>query len=165
MLFRTTPCDDQAIQFWKITSFDEEGSLDECRVASAVAGPIIELLLNGFFDAGMNDGVEASQLLLVSKDYGGELGAIDAAAKTENFGSELAQDVIISRLARLKKRVREGIGVENGEAHFAEHGGDGAFAAGDSAGQAHAEHASVSGHWQCAERRKFVGWSGEDARL
>ena len=163
LLLGAAPSDYETIQFWKVTGFDQEGRLDEGDVASAAAGPFVQLLLNGFFDAWVNNSVQASELFIVRKSYGSELGAIDAAPETENFRTELTQDFVVGGLTTLEESVREGIGVEDREAHLAKHGGDGAFAAGYSAGQTHAEHACVSGHWRCGAW--LVTWRGGDERL
>jgi len=49
--------------------------------------------------------------------------------------AEFLEDFVVGRQARLDEPMGQGVGVEDGEAHFAEHGGDGAFAAGDAAGE------------------------------
>jgi hypothetical protein len=62
--------------------------------------------------------------------------------------------------------VRQGVRVEDGEAEFTEHGGDGAFAAGDAAGEAESKHV-----FQLTVRRLLIAWQktlvkrGEGARL
>jgi hypothetical protein len=43
-------------------------------------------------------------------------------------------------VAGFDKRVRDGIGIEDGEAHFSQHGADGAFAAGDTASDPKTKH-------------------------
>src|SRR5256885_1982217 len=89
----------------------------------------------------MNDGVETSQFAAVGKYQRRELGAIDAAVCFDDACAKFAKDFVVRGLAGLDYRVGEGIGVEHGEAHLAQHRGNRAFTAGDSAGQAESEHA------------------------
>jgi hypothetical protein len=92
------------------------------------------LLVDDGFNAGVKNGVEASELAEVGENDGSELCAIDASVAVSDGRAEFAKDFVVSGLAGLDEFVREGIGVENCEAHFAQHGGDRGFAAGNAAG-------------------------------
>ncbi len=65
---------------------------------------------------------------------GSEFGAVDAAGTVSEIGAKCAKNFVVSGLAGFHEFVGDGIGVENREAEFAKHGGNGAFAAGDTAG-------------------------------
>ena len=140
LLPRLAPGDDEAVQIFVNTGFDEEGGFDERSVAHASALPVFELAEDDFGNARMDDGVEVVELGTVVEDNGAEFGAVNAAAGSEDGRAECLEDVVVSGLAGLDEFVGEGIGVEDGETEFAEHGGDGAFAAGDSTGEAESEH-------------------------
>ena len=86
------------------------------------------------FDAGMENGVETSECVGIGEGDGGEFAAVDAAGGVGEIGAEFAEDFVVSRLAGLHLAVRDGIGIEDREAEFAKHGGNGALAAGDAAG-------------------------------
>src|SRR5882762_5539086 len=80
--------------------------------------------------------------------------------------AEFLEDFIVGGLAGLDELVGEGVGVEDREPHFAQHGGDGAFAAGDSTGKAESEHIVL-----IIARRPSIAWQkilarrGEGGRL
>src|ERR1700688_266374 len=88
----------------------------------------------------MHDGIHAVKLGAVREDNGAELGAVDVASSAGDRRAKLAEDFVVSGLTRLDQLVRQGVRVEDGENEFAEHGGDGAFAAGDAAGEAESKH-------------------------
>ena len=52
----------------------------------------------------------------------------------------MLQDFFVGRLARLDQLVREGVCIKHSKPHFTEHGGNGAFAASDAAGEAKSKH-------------------------
>src|SRR5260370_788930 len=82
----------------------------------------------------------AAELGPVGKNNVRELGPVDAAARVGDGRSEFAQDLLVRGLALFDQSVGQRIGVEDGEAHFAEHGGDGALPAGNSARESESEH-------------------------
>jgi hypothetical protein len=85
---------------------------------------------DGSFDAGVKDGIEAGELGGISKDDSRKLGTIYALIRIENGWAEFAHCLGVSGLTWLEEAVREGIGIENVEALFAQHRGDGSFASG-----------------------------------
>src|SRR5215469_6086743 len=92
----------------------------------------------------MQDGVEEVQFFAVVKNDGGKAGVADGSVRIENVAAELPNDLIVGRGAGLNERVRDFVGLENRKTAFAEHAGDGAFAAGDASGETVAEHEEVS---------------------
>ena len=126
--------DHESIEMFGETGFDEQSGFDEDGVAKAGALPRIELQEHGLLDARMENGVETSEFAGVGEYDGGELGAVDAAGSVGDIGPEFAKDFVVGWLAGFHQTVRDGVGVENREAQFSKHGGDGALAAGDAAG-------------------------------
>src|SRR5260370_32273931 len=88
----------------------------------------------------MDDGVEAVQLGAVGEDNGAEVCAVHADTSGDHRLPKFLNDVAVSGLARLDELMSEGVGVQDRESHFAQHGGHGAFAAGDSTSEAESEH-------------------------
>jgi hypothetical protein len=134
LLRRSTECDDESIEVFGEAGFDEESGFDEGGVAKAGTFPGVELEEHGLLDAGMENGVEASEFVGISESDGGEFAAVDAAGPVGDVGAEFAKDFVVSSLAGFHEPVRDGIGIEDGEAEFAKHGGNGTLAAGDAAG-------------------------------
>lgn len=133
MLLGGTPGDDETVEPFIEAGFDQEGGFDEDYFAIAVALPGGKLLLRSFAHAGMNDSVEMGEFDGIGEDDVAEFSAVDAAAGSDLL-TEFLEDFPKCRLARLDELMAEGVGVEDGEAKFAEDGGDTAFAAGDSTG-------------------------------
>ena len=140
LLFRGAEGDDKSIEVFGEAGFDEKSSLDEGGVANARTLPSVELEEHGLFDAGMENGVQASEFVGIGEGDGGEFAAVDAAGGVGEIGPEFAEDFVVSRLAGLDQTVRDGIGVEDREAEFAKYGGNGALAAGDATGYAEFKH-------------------------
>ena len=140
LLFGRAPRDHQAIELFVYAGFDQQRGFHEDRVADSSAPPRLELAEDDLSDARMDDGVEAVEFGAIAEDDGAEFRAVHAAAGGEHRFAEFLDDFVVGGLAGLDQFVREGVGVENGKAHFAQHGGDGAFAAGDSTGEAETEH-------------------------
>jgi len=93
---------------------------------------------------------------------------VDARIRGEHGVAEFLEDFVVGGLAGLDELVGEGVGVEDGEAEFAEHGGDGRFfAAGDSTGEAESEHDDELYRARAVDLRrgKFRGGAAEGARL
>jgi hypothetical protein len=134
LLLGAAPGDYEAIEILVIAGFDEQRGFDEGGLASAIACPFRKFLVNGDFDARVKDRVEASEFGRVGEDNGGEFCAIYASVVGEDRGAEFANDFVVSGLAGLDEFVGEGIGVEDVEAQFAKHGGDGGFSCGDASG-------------------------------
>ena len=134
LLSGSAESDDQPIEMLCETGFDEESGFDESGVAKSGALPGIELQEHGLLDAGMENGVEASESGGVGEDHRGEFGAVDAAGSVGDIGAEFAKDFVVSGLTGFHQTMRDGVGVENREAKFAKQGGDGTLAAGDTAG-------------------------------
>jgi len=128
--------------------------------------PQLKLAENDFGDARVNDGVEAVKSSAVGEDDGAELSAVDASAGAGDRRAEFAENFVVTGLARLDELMRQGVRVEDRKAEFAEHGGDGAFAAGDAAGEAESNHV-----FQLTACRLLIAWQktlvkrGEGARL
>jgi hypothetical protein len=167
LLIGAAPGDDEAVEIFVVTRFHEQGGFDEGGGSSAVTGPFVELAVCGCFYARVKDDVEAGELCVVVENDCGQLCAIDAIVWIEDGGAEFAEDFVVGRLAGLDEFVREGIGVENVEAEFAQHGGDRGFAGGDAACEAEAEHL----HFVIARRRWIARfqlstrtWRGGGAR-
>jgi len=93
-----------------------------------------------FGDARMHNGVETVEPGAIVENDSAEFCAVNTATRGEDGLSEFLEDLVVGRIARLDEPMSQGIGIEDGEAHFAQHGGDGAFAAGDSTGEAESEH-------------------------
>ena len=134
------PSHDQSVQRLVDIRFDEQSRFDESGIARTTALPFVELTEDDAGDAWMHDSVKAVEFGAVGKNNGGEFVAINAPVGVSDDGAEFADDFGISGLARFDKFVGQGIGVEHSEAHITEHGGNRAFAAGDSAGEAESEH-------------------------
>src|SRR6266568_2975402 len=115
LLLGLTPGDDEAIEFLVQAGFDKQRGFDERGVADSVPLPFVELTEDDVGDARVHDGVQAVELGPVGKNNVRELDPFD-----QSMG--------------------QGIGVEDGEAYFAEHGGDGALSAGNSARESESEH-------------------------
>ena len=126
--------DHESIEVFCETGFDEESGFDEGGVAKAGTLPRVELKEHRLLDARMENGVEANEFVGIGEDDGGESAAVDAAGAVGDVGVEFAKNLFVSRLAGLHQTVRDGVGVEDREAKFTKHGGNGAFAAGDAAG-------------------------------
>src|SRR5260370_31380635 len=140
-LLRGAPTGDyEARQIFVIAGFDGERGFDESGIAGAIARPFGKLPVDDGLDARMNDGVEASKFSRVGEDDGGELCAIDAIAAIQNGRAKFADHFFVRGLAGLDEGVREGIGVEYGEAHFAQHDRDRGLTTGDAPGEAEAKH-------------------------
>jgi hypothetical protein len=144
LLLRFAPRNDEAVETFVNPGFDQQSSFHKGGVARALAFPFLKLAEDGFGDAGVNDGIQAVELGAIMEDDGTELRAVDAAIRCDNGRTEFLHDFVVSRLARLDKFVREGVGIENGEAHIAQHGSNGALAAGDSAGESKSQHFLIS---------------------
>src|SRR5258707_7581693 len=139
LLFRRTPGDYEAVEFFVNARFDQQRGFDENRIANPGALPGLELAENSFSDARMDDGVEAVEFGAIVEDDGAEFYAIHAAPGCDHGLAEFLEDFIVGGLAGLDELVGEGVGVEDGEPHFAQHGGDGAFAA---------RHFTGKGEWE-----------------
>jgi hypothetical protein len=130
LLLWSAPGDHETVQVFEIAGFDQQSSFDECSITSAISGPFGQLLGDGRLHAGVKDGIEARELGGISKDDSRKLGTIYALIRIENGWAEFAHCLGVSGLTWLEEAVREGIGVENVEALFAQHRGDGSFASG-----------------------------------
>jgi hypothetical protein len=135
LLLRFAPSNDDAVETSVNTRFDQQSGFHKGSVERALAFPFLKLTEDGFGDAGVNDGVQAVEFGAVVENDGAELRAVDMAIRGDNGRPEFLQDFVVGRLARLDKFMSEGIGIEDGKAHIAQHGGNGALAAGDSAGE------------------------------
>jgi hypothetical protein len=142
LLLRLAPGDDQAVQFFVNAGFDEESGLDEDSVARAASFPFLELTEDDFCDARMDDGVETVEPGAIGEDDGAKLRPIHATIGGDHSLAEFLEDLTVGRLARFDELVGERVSIEDGEAHFAKHCGDGALAAGNAAGEAESEHFS-----------------------
>ncbi len=140
LLLGSAEGNDESIEISCEAGFDEKGGFDEGGIAEPGSLPRVELKKHGLLDARMKNGVEASELVRIAEDDGGEFATINAAGALGEIGAEFAKDFVVSRLAALHQFVGDGIGVEDGEAEFAKHGGNGALAAGDAAGEAEFKH-------------------------
>ncbi len=140
LLLGLTPGHDEAIEFLVQAGFDKQRGFDERGVADSVPLPFVELPEDDVGDARVHDGVQAVELGAVGKNNVRELDPVDAPACVGDDRSELAQDLIVRGLAPFDQSMGQGIGVEDGEAYFAEHGGDGALSAGNSARESESEH-------------------------
>src|ERR1700719_4208489 len=140
LLFRPAPGNHEAIQLLVNTGFDQKSGFHKGGVARAATLPFLELTEDDFRDARMNDGVEAVESGAIGKDDGAELCPVDAAVRGDHGLAEFLEDFAVGWLAGLDEPVGQGVGIEDREAHFAEHGGAGAFAAGDAAGESESEH-------------------------
>jgi len=134
LLIGSAEGDDESIEVFGEAGFDEESSFDEGGVANARTLPDVELEEHGLFDAGMENGVEASEFVGIGEGDGGEFAAVDSSERVGEIGAEFAEDFVVSRLVGLHQTVRDGIGVEDRKAEFAKHASNGALAAGDAAG-------------------------------
>ena len=153
LLFRPRPGHHKAVQILLVAGFHQQRSFDKCHVARAVARPLVQLLKDGCFHARVNDGVQPIELLAIGEHDSGQLGAVDAATFVKDGWSELPDDFVVCGLAGLDQCVGERVGIENGEAHFAEYCGDGAFAAGDAAGKTESKHGGFTARQQRTEGR------------
>jgi hypothetical protein len=165
LLLRLAPGDDKTIQILVNAGFDEEGGFNKGSIAHALALPIVELTQDDFGDAGMDDGVEAVEAGAIVENDDAEFCAVNAAIRGEDGGTKFAEDFVVGGLAGFDEFVGEGVGIENGEAEFAEHGGYSAFAAGDASGKAESEHFLVSAPWRSIEWQKIWEKHGGGARL
>src|SRR3989442_169422 len=100
--------------------------LGSCRLKAELGGKSLNLTASFFERAGTIDFLGGEVKFFLDGKLGG-----DAATSF---------DFVVGGLAGPDELVGQGIGVEDGETHFAQHGGDGAFAAGDSTGEAESEH-------------------------
>src|SRR5258708_31457070 len=157
LLFRRAPCYHETIQFLVNAGFDEERSFHKGGVARAVTLPFLELTEDDFGHARMDDGVQVVESGAVGKNNGAELCAVNVAARGHHHRlAEFVEDLVVGWLAGLDETVGQGVGVEYGEAQFAEHGGDGAFAAGGAAGEAESEHFfQITALWRSIALRKI----------
>jgi len=128
--------------FFVDAGFDEQRRFDEDGVADAAAPPDLELAKDDFGDARVHDGVEAVQLGTIREDHGTEFRPIDAAGRIGDRRPKFLEDFGVGRLAGFDQLVGKGICIKHCKPHFAEHGGNGAFAAGDAAGEAESKHIS-----------------------
>jgi len=140
LLFGLAPDDHKAIQFLVNAGFDQEGGFHKGGIARAAALPVLELTEDDFGDARMDDDVEALESGAIGKDNGAELCTINAAIGGEHRLSEFLEGLVVGRLARLDEPVSQGVGVEDGEAHFAQHGSDSTLTAGNAPGESESEH-------------------------
>jgi hypothetical protein len=143
LLLRLTPGDYEAVEFFVNTGLDQERGFDERWVAHTTPLPFVELAEDDFRNARVDDGVEAVEPGAVVEDDGAKFCPVNAAIRGDHCLAEFLEDPIVGWLAWLDEFVGNGVSVEDGETHFAEHGGDGAFAAGDSTGEAESEHFSL----------------------
>jgi hypothetical protein len=144
LLLRLAPGNDEAVETFVNSGFDQQSSFYKGGVARALAFPFFKLAEDGFGDAWMNDGIQAVEFGAIMEDDGTELRTVNAAVRRYNGRTEFLHDFVMGRLTRLDKFVREGIGIEDGEAHIAQHGSNGALAAGDSAGESKSQHFLIS---------------------
>ena len=70
---------DESIQIFGESGFDEERGFHEGGIADPGALPLFELVENRLLDAGMKNGVEASEFGEIGERDRSELGAIDSA--------------------------------------------------------------------------------------
>jgi len=140
LLFWCAPGDDEPVEPCGHTGFDEQCGFDKYGGVSATCLPVVELLENNLINAGMKNGVEVRELRGIGEDNGSKFAAIDPARCVDEIGAEGSHDFAVSGLAGFHEFVRYGIGVEHGEAEFAENRRDNTFAAGDAAGEAEFQH-------------------------
>jgi hypothetical protein len=140
LLLGSAPGNYKAVEIFGEAGFDEQGSFYKGGVANSALLPSFKLFGDGCADAGMQDGIEAIEFGAVGEDDRGEFGAVDAAVRCGDARAKFLENFFVSGLTWLGETVAEGIRVENGETHFAQHGSDRTFAAGDSSGEAEFQH-------------------------
>jgi hypothetical protein len=134
LLLGSAEGDNEAIKASGEARFDQKCGFHKDYIADAGMSPGVELQVHGLLDAGMENGVEASEFDGIGEDHGGEFRTIDATARVGEIHAELAEYFVVCGLAGFHEFVRDGIGVEDQEAEFTEDGSDNALAAGDTAG-------------------------------
>ena len=140
LLLGLAPGNDQSIEFFVHARFDKEGGLHKRGIPVAVPLPVVELPEDGLGHARVHNGIETIELAAIGKDECSQFGAVNTAAAVGDQRPEFAEHFTVGGLARLSQLVRQRVGIENGEAHLAEHGRDGALAAGDPAGESESQH-------------------------
>jgi hypothetical protein len=140
LLLRLAPGNYQAIEFFVNAGFDQKSGFHKGGVARAGALPFDELTEDDFGNARMDDGVETVEPGAIVENDSAEFCPVDTATGGKHGLPEFLEDLVVGRLAGLDEAVSQGIGIEDREAHFTKHSGDGAFAAGDSTGEAESEH-------------------------
>lgn len=136
LLFGSAEHNHESVEIFCESGFDEKRGFHESGIAKAGALPGVELEEHGLLNAGMENGIEASEFGGIGENDGGEFGTVDASRALGEIGAEFTNDVIVSGQAGFHELVREGVGVKDREAEFAKNGSDGAFAAGDAPGEA-----------------------------
>ena len=142
LLLGFAPGNDEAVEISVNARFDEQRGFDERGVTLALACPFIKLAEDDFGDTGVDDGVQAVKFRAIGENECGKFRAIDAALGVGDGGTKFAEDFVVGGLTRLDELVGERVCVKNRKAHIAEHDGNGAFAAGDSAGESESQHFS-----------------------
>jgi len=140
LLFRLAPGNHQTIKCFVNAGFDQKSGFHKGGVACAGALPFGELTEDDFGDARVDDGVETVESGAIVENDGAKFCPVNAATRSEHGLPEFLEDLVVGGIARLDEPMSQGIGIEDREAHFAQHSGDGAFAAGDSTGEAESEH-------------------------
>lgn len=140
LLLGRAPGNDEAVEPWGHACFDKQSGFDEGGMMSTTFLAVLELIENDLVDAWVKDGIEACQFGWIGEDDCSEFVTVDLAGRVGKVGAECFEDFIVGGLAGFHEFVREGIGVKNGEAKFAENGGDHAFAAGNTTGEAEFQH-------------------------
>jgi hypothetical protein len=100
LLFLGGPGDDEAIELFGETRFDQKCGFDENNIQVSVAFPLIELPKNGFADARVNDGVQKFDFFRVGKNDGAKFRAVDAGFLADNRGAECGKDFGVCGLTR-----------------------------------------------------------------
>lgn len=131
--------DDQAIEEAVNFVFDQEGSIVDDEGMALVCGGL-RFLHHGLCNTRVRNGVEFQAKRGVGEYFLAERGAVQAAAFVEDLGAKGLDDFVERGLAGFDDLARDLVGVDDVDAEFAEHGCDGGFAAGDSAGKSHDDH-------------------------
>jgi hypothetical protein len=114
-------------------------------------------------DGGVNDGVEVVEATPLEGEFS-KAGAVETSIWGDDIGAEGADDLGVDEVAGLHHLAAEGVGFNDVRAEFAEEGGDGAFAAAETAGESYAEHRlKASPHFGGANSVGHEHGDGEEA--
>jgi hypothetical protein len=140
LLLGPAPHHHQPIEMRVVTRFDQKRRRqhrDTCRIG---CGDALKFLVGDFEHARVHDPVQHFKPRRIAKHDARQRRAIHVAIGAQNAGAEFAHHFLVRDLARIDQIVRDIVRFQNVTSQRAHHRRHGAFPAGDSSRQSHAQH-------------------------
>ena len=115
LLLGAAPRNHESVKVFVDARLNEQRRFNKRGVTCPVALPFVELAGDGFGDARMDNGVQTGQFRAIREYQSSKLAAVHPCLTVGDRWTKFAEDLLVGGLARLKKFVRERVGVKNRE--------------------------------------------------